>query len=240
MPPFDSIWWISAAVLFAGCLIQTAAGFGMAMIAAPVIVLLRPEWVPAVLTFSALTLSLLNLWNLRPAVQWREMSVPMVTRVPGTVVGAWILTLLTTTSLQLLVAALVLIAVVISLAGKAFAATPARLGVAGFISGITGTTTSIGGPPMALVMQHGEADTVRANLSLYFTYSCVLALASYWLIGHLDAPLALVSLSFTPSVVLGFWLGRPARRWVAARFRSVLLVLCTGAALVALAGALLS
>ena len=238
MAHFDLVWWASAAIIFAGCLVQTAAGFGLALVAAPVVVLLRPEWVPVVLTFSALVLSLLNAWNLRRAVQWRAMALPMITRIPGTVLGAWILTLLDATALQLLVAALVLLAVAISLFGKAFEATPMRLGIAGFASGITGTTTSIGGPPMALVMQHGAPDTVRANLSLYFTYSCALALASYWLIGRLDARLTLVSLSFMPGVVLGFALGRSARAWVAARFRPVLLVLCSAAALVAIAGVL--
>ena len=236
---FDLVWWLCALALAAGCLIQTALGFGMAVLAAPIIVVLRPEWVPVVLTVTALVLSLLNIWHLRRDIQLRAMLAPIITRIPGTIVGTWILLQLPVQALQLLVAGAVLLAVLVSAFGRTFEATPTRLGVAGFVSGIMGTTTSIGGPPMALVMQHGNARTIRANLALYFGYSCVLSLVSYQLSGLLTPSLWRDSLSFIPAALLGFMLGRLCQNWVDDRFRPLLLILCSVSAGLAVSGALL-
>lgn len=236
---FDLIWWLCALALAAGCLIQTALGFGMAVLAAPIIVVLRPQWVPVVLTVTALVLSLMNIWHLRRDIQIRAMLAPIITRIPGTIVGTWILLQLPVQALQLLVAGAVLLAVLVSAFGRTFEATPTRLGLAGFVSGIMGTTTSIGGPPMALVMQHGKARTIRANLALYFAYSCVLSLVSYQLSGLLTPALWRDSLSFIPAALLGFALGRLCQNWVDDRFRPLLLILCSVSAGLAVSGALL-
>lgn len=234
----DPAWWLGLAVIALGCAVQTALGFGLALIAAPLLVSWRPEWVPAVVTCAALMLSVINAVTLRAAIEWRRMLLPMLTRIPGTLLGAWLLSMLDARALQILVAATVLLGVGVSLAGRAFEATPLRLGLAGLASGFTGTTTSIGGPPMALVLQHGRAETIRANLSLYFTYSCVLSLASYRLIGRFDDALVVAGLGLLPGVLGGYALGRLGRRWADARFRPLLLALCTASAAVALFGAL--
>ncbi|GGX74631.1 sulfite exporter TauE/SafE family protein [Saccharospirillum salsuginis] len=233
----DITWWATALALAAGCFIQTALGFGMAVLAAPIIVIIRPEWVPVALTVTALSLSLMNSWHHKSDIDWRAMAAPMITRLPGTILGAWILTLLPVAALQILVAGCVFIAVLVTAFGRAFDATPTRLGIAGFFSGLMGTTTSIGGPPMALVMQHGLASATRANLSVYFTYSCILSLISYQLVGLLTPELWLQSLSFLPAALLGFFAGRLAHDWVDTRFRPLLLVLCSISAVMALAGA---
>lgn len=236
---FDLAWWIIAALLIVGCVVQTALGFGFALLAAPVAVLLRPEWMPVLLTVVGLVLSSLNLWNLRTRVRWRTMVWPLLARVPGTVVGAWVLTEVSTGVLQLMIAGMVLVAVLMSRFGKTFEATPLRLGLAGFASGVAGTTTAIGGPPMVIVMQHGAPDTVRANLAGFFAVSSVFSLVSYVAIGRLDATMAWVSLTFVPVVLAGFWLGRPLGRRIGDRFRPLVLAVCVVSALIALGGALI-
>ncbi|AJQ95923.1 sulfite exporter TauE/SafE family protein [Gynuella sunshinyii] len=235
---FDLVWWVCAIALFFGCLIQSAMGFGMAILAAPIIVLLRPEWVPVILTVTALSLSLINVWSLHTFVQWRSLGLAIITRIPGTILGAWILTIIATHVLQLTVASMVFLAVLISAYGKPFEPTPTRVGLAGFISGLMGTTTSIGGPPMALIMQHSSGNTIRANLSAYFTFSCIMSLISYQVIGLLNSDLWLASLSFLPVAIFGFLAGKLARQWVDNRFRPLLLILCTASASVAFIGAL--
>ncbi|GAA3947802.1 sulfite exporter TauE/SafE family protein [Allohahella marinimesophila] len=232
-------WAVTAAILLVGCWVQTALGFGMAVIAAPVVVMVEPEWVPVVLTITALNLSLLNSWNQRTAIEMHQLRIPFITRIPGTILGTWLLLQLNAFWLQIFVASTVLLAVLISFKGPQFQYTPARLGVAAFVSGITGTTTSIGGPPMALVMQHGAPMTVRANLSVFFVYSCALSLIGYWLADILTLELLLVSLTFVPFCLLGFFTGKQARPYVdAGRFRPLLLVICGFAGAFALVGTL--
>ncbi|TNC79470.1 MAG: sulfite exporter TauE/SafE family protein [Oleiphilus sp.] len=232
-------WLIAALSLAIGCWIQTALGFGMAVVAAPVIVFFAPEWVPIPLTVTALVLSLFNTLNQYRALEWQALKIPFLTRIPGTIVGAWLLLQIDQNGLQFAVAFCVLLAVLVSWFGKQFSYTPRRLGLAAFISGIMGTTTSVGGPPMALVMQHGRPATVRANLSLYFGYSCTLSLISYAWIGKLNEHILLVSASFIPVAALGFLLGIRSRTYVdTGRFRPLLLVLCSLSGAMALAGAI--
>lgn len=232
------LWFIAALTLLLGCSIQTALGFGMAVVAAPILILLNPLWVPIPITVVALILSIFNTWNQREFLELKELALPFITRIPGTIAGAWLLMQLSVFWLQVFVSLCVLIAVMISYYGKQFQYTPARLGVAAFVSGIMGTTTSIGGPPMALVMQHGRPNTVRANLSLYFTYSCSISLISYAYIGILNEEILLTSLSFMPVAVIGFLTGIKARNYVdQGRFRPLLLGLCSVAGVFALAGA---
>jgi len=232
------IWLISAAVLLLGCWIQTALGFGMAVVAAPIIVLIEPQWVPVVLTFTALPLCALNTWNQRDALEIKTMILPLLTRIPGTTLGVWLLLQLDTTGLRILVSLCVLLAVLITLVSGKFTATRSHLGWAGFFSGITGTTTSIGGPPMALVMQHGHPRTVRANISLFFTYGCIVSIIGYAVAGILNIELLIDSLSFLPCTLIGFYYGIRLRGYVDGdKFRPLILGLCTVAALVALIGA---
>ena len=236
---FDLIWWVIAALLIVGCIVQTALGFGFALLAAPVAVLLRPEWMPVLLTLVGLVL---------------ERTQPVATASQGAVArhgvaadrasaghrgGRVDLAVASVGAVQAMIAGMVLLAVVMSRFGRKYEATPLRLGLAGFASGVAGTTTAIGGPPMVIVMQHGAPDTVRANLAWFFVCSSVFSLVSYTFIGRLDASQAMVYLSFVPVAVVGYWLGRPVGRRVGERFRPLVLGVCVVSAVIALAGALL-
>lgn len=230
----DSTWLYAALALLAGCTIQTAVGFGMALIAAPIIVMINPLWVPYVLTVTALALSLGNTWNQRHDIQWEQLVPPMISRIPGTVIGTWVLALIAVQWLQVIVAVMVLLTIFVTMRMKPFASTPFNMGVAGFVSGITGTTTGIGGPPMALVMQHSEGKHARANLSVYFVFSCVVSLIGYMWAGLMSPDQWVVSITMIPVAISGFYLGKVLRPWVDNRFRPVLLFTCGVSATVAL------
>jgi uncharacterized membrane protein YfcA len=209
-------------------------GFGMALLAAPIIVLLNPAWVPMVLTTTALFLSVANTWHQKRYLNLRSLAPAFVTRIPGTLFGAWCLLNLNVHHLQLLVAAAVLVAVAVSTLKLEFQSTPTRMAWAGCISGFMGTTTSIGGPPMALIMQYEAPTNVRANLSAYFTYSCLLSMAVYISAGLFTRDIMWACVSFLPCAFFGFVLGVKVRPYVdGGRFRPLLLAMCTLAALVA-------
>lgn len=236
---FTADWLLCAVILIFGCAIQTAVGFGMAVIAAPLIMLLQPQWVPFVLTFTALTLSVMNAWHQRAHLQFSMVLPAAISRIPGTVVGAWFLVSISLAWLHLVVAICVLLGVLVSLINIRFEATATRMSIAGFFSGFMGTTTSIGGPPMALVLQHADPKTVRANLGFYFAYACVISMISYAITGLLTWSVMLTCVSFFPSAVLGFALGKRLHGKVEGEhFRFVILFLCGAASLIALFGAL--
>lgn len=230
----ETSWWYCALALLVGCIVQTAVGFGLALVSAPVIVMIKPEWVPYVLSMTALILSVKNAFNQRADIQWRVLMPAIFTRVPGTMVGTWILLSINLMWLQLMVAITVLLAIFVTARMKPFASTPLNMGVAGFCSGITGTTTSIGGPPMALVMQHSEGRHTRANLSIYFLYSSALSIMFYHGSGLMNDGLWLASLSMLPIAIIGFVVGKRLQKHVDKRFRPLLLVICSASACAAI------
>lgn len=237
LPQLDIYWFICAAALLIGCTLQAAIGFGMALISAPIIVMVKPQWVPYIMAVMALTVSLNTVRDQFSDIQWRNMLSPMIARIPGTILGTWLLVVMSLQHLQIAVALMVMLSVFITMRLKPFPATNTNLGIAGFVSGITGTTTSIGGPPIALVMQHSAGATARANLSLFFVYSCIISIAGYHMAGLMTPQTWLVGLSLAPIAFVGFWLGKRVQKFVDNRFRPILLTMCTLSALTALSNA---
>ena len=96
----------------------------------------------------------------------------------------------------LAVAVMVLLAVVLSPGAGRGAGTTQHPGLAGLLSGLAGTATSIGGPPVALLYQHRPPQQIRSTLAVVFTVGAAISLVGIWLGGHLDTdalPLACCS-----------------------------------------------
>lgn len=77
----------SAAIAF-GALVQGAVGFGMALVAAPLLVLIRPQLVPGPLLVSGLALTLLVARRERDSIDLLGVKWGLVGRVPGVAIGA--------------------------------------------------------------------------------------------------------------------------------------------------------
>ena len=60
---FDSINFLAIGLIFLGSYVQTAIGFGLAIVAAPLLILWAPEYVPAPICLVALFISLMNAMN---------------------------------------------------------------------------------------------------------------------------------------------------------------------------------
>jgi hypothetical protein len=76
---------------------------------------------------------------------------------------------------------------------------------AGFLSGFMGTSSSIGGPPMALLLQHEENDFIRANMAAFFCVSCLMSLIMLAIIGRFGVQQILISLPLMPATLAGYW-----------------------------------
>ncbi|MBA3292458.1 MAG: sulfite exporter TauE/SafE family protein, partial [Geodermatophilaceae bacterium] len=93
--------------------------------------------------------------------------------------------------------------------------------------GVTGTATSIGGPPMALLYQRREPDQSRATLGVYFLVGAILSLVGLALTGQLQARDGVIALALSPVLVLAFLLSGLLRRRVRARtVRAGMLSIC--------------
>ncbi|MDN3697370.1 MULTISPECIES: sulfite exporter TauE/SafE family protein [Vibrio] len=191
-------------LIFLGSFVQTAIGFGLAIVAAPLLFQLSPDYVPAPICLVALFISILNALKHRANVSIGGLKMALIGRVPGSIAGGMLLLVVSTDVLSLWLGFLVLFAVMVSMLPFRIEPTPIRMGIAGFFSGFFGTSSSIGGPPMALLLQHQDANQLRGNLSAFFVFSSLISLIVQIPIGFFTLHHVFITIPLIPASWLGY------------------------------------
>ena len=196
---------IATAVIFIGSFVQSSLGFGLAIISAPVLFFLDPLYVPAPITVAALTLSLANAAKHSNSISFSGLKFALIGRIPGTIAGGLLLFWISVDQLALWLGMSVIAAVLLSFSRIVLRPTPKAMFSAGFLSGFMGTSTSIGGPPMALLLQHEDSDFIRANMAAFFCVSCLMSLTMLAILGRFELRHIMISLPLMPATLLGYW-----------------------------------
>ncbi len=228
-------WTLTALAMavFVGSAMQGAVGLGVGLVVAPLLGLTEPELLPGLALWLAMAYPLLTLTRDWRSADARGLAWALAARVPGTAVGVWLVAITPIRVLSALVGAMVLLAVALTARSVHLKLTrPALLG-AGFVSGITGTATSIGGPPMAIVYQREEPDVLRSTLGVYFFVGAAFSLVGLGATGEMTLQEFHLFLLLTPMLILGFVISGPIREQLdPARVRGVLLSVCAAGAAV--------
>jgi uncharacterized membrane protein YfcA len=202
---------IAIAVLLASCL-QASIGFGMGMLAAPVVALVDPSLIPGTLIMLASLVTLLVVIRERTAIDVSGTGWALVGRVPGTVAGALLLAAIPERALAILIAAVVLGGVAVTSMGWIPAPRRRNLMLAGATSGVLGTATAIGGPPMALVWQRSSGAELRGTMAGFFLIGSVLSIVMLVITGSIDADTFRWFALLIPVTLLGYALSRLANK----------------------------
>lgn len=226
-------------LIMAGSMVQGSLGFGLAVVVSPIFMLVDPRLVPVTLLINALAISIWHSWSLRRHIVWRELVSAFVGRIPGSLAAVYLLSHVPQRTLAFIVGGSVLLAVMVSLGRFEIPRNRVSAVIAGFFSGLMGTSSGIGGPPMALLYQKVERDKARANLSFYFVLSCIISLLLLAQAHRVDQQVFQLSLSMIPAALVGTWLARYPLRLVNRRvFQLGILSLCSIAALTVIVNAL--
>jgi len=156
-----SVLAVLAVTVLVGAAVQGLVGLGVGLVAAPVTTLLAPELMPGLLLWLSAVMPLVTLVREHDAIDWRGLGWSVPARVPGTVVGVALVAWFSERELGVAVGLMVLVAVVLTVKTVRLPVNRTTLLSAGFVSGATGTATSIGGPPLALLYQHRDPRQVR-------------------------------------------------------------------------------
>lgn len=221
--------------------VQGYVGLGISIVAAPLLLMLNPAFVPGPLLASGLLLTVLIVGREHRAIRWQGIGFCFFGRLFGIAPALWMLTHVSQRAYDLSFGVLVLLAVALSLIGRGFTATAPRLWGAGVASGFMGTLSSIGGPPLALVYQHSPPVELRATLSLHFIVGGTLAIAGLASVGRFGGDEVVLATVLLPGVAVGFavsrWLLRHTRQRNA---RPAVLALAACAGLIVLVRAALA
>ncbi len=223
---------LACVIIAVGSMVQTAIGFGLGLIAVPFLVLIDPAMVPAPIVMIAFVQLAISAWVHRCDIQWPVLWLALIGRLPGTVLAVWLMSITGIEGIKVFIGCAVLIAVVLSLLNISAEPNGRNHIIAGFFSGLSGTTTSIGGPPIALLYQQQQGDFVRANLSAYFAIGSLVSLGGMAAGGFVTEQSWIYVSYFLPATLIGVWLGMKLRHALKPTFmRPAILILCTGSAL---------
>jgi uncharacterized membrane protein YfcA len=218
--------------------VQGSIGFGAGLLAAPVLLLIDPAFAPAPMLVSNLVLTMLVARREWSSVDFHALRFIVGGRLVGTILAAGVLAKISGAGFDLLFGMLVLIAVVLSLLGGGYPRSPRNLSIAGIASGLMGTLSSIGGPPVALVYQGTDPSRFRATLGVHLIVGATLSLIAVWSVGRFGTTELMLAGVLIPAALTGFWLSRFGIDLVeAGHIRWAVLVLSTLSALVILSRA---
>ena len=222
---------VFAAVLV-GATVQTVVGLGVGLTAAPVITLLEPALMPGVMIALAFVLPCVTLVHDHADIDWGGLGWSLPPRVVGTAVGVWVVATFTADQLGVFIGSIVLLAVVLTWHAVTVPVTRSTLGGAGFVGGVTGTATSIGGPPFALLYQHRPPAQIRSTMAVYFLIGAAISLVGLTISGDLERHQLAVAGLLVPALGLGVLVGVPLRRALPAdRVRPAVLLVSAASSL---------
>ncbi len=222
---------VCVAIAFVGAAVQASVGIGFGLLASPILAMIDTAFVPGAILVAIIPLTLSVSIGSFSQIDHRGAGLAVLGRVPGVVAGAIVAASVSDRSIAIGLGCVVLIAVAMSVWLPSVPVTPVRTVAAGSVSGFMGTTTGVGGPPMALLYQRTDPAVVRATLSAYFFAGTLMSIVALTIAGDIGVRQLRLALLLVPGVLLGV----VASRWVKQHlmgpwFRPSLLVLCAASA----------
>ena len=222
-----------------GAFAQGTVGFGLNLVAAPIVGLVAPRMLPAAMVLVGSPISLTIAVRERRHIDWSGVRWTTLGRVPGTLLGVVVVTAVPSRELSAVVGVVVLLAAIVSMIGNDHPIT-AKLSIgAGAVSGLMDTTAAVGGPPLALLYQHQAASRVRSTLATCFLAGTVLSLTALGAAGEVEWWHVVAVTSLLPALAIGLGLAHLAARHLVDRsIRPAVLVFAAAAGISAIARAL--
>jgi uncharacterized membrane protein YfcA len=209
-----SIWGyciVAATIMFASAL-QASIGFGIGLLSAPIIALVDPALIPGTLIMVATLVTLIVVVREREDIDLHGTKWALVGRIPGTIAGALLLLVLPERGLAIMLALVVLVGVGLTSLGWIPVARRRNVVLAGAASGVLGTATAIGGPPMALVWQRKEGAGLRGTMSGFFLVGSILSIVALAATGAVNGHTMVMFAILVPAALIGYVLSHGLNR----------------------------
>jgi uncharacterized protein len=201
------IFWGALAIL-CGAVVQGTTGFGIALVAVPVLMqIMPPETVPPMMVVLSLANNAVVLARAWRSVRLRLVLPLIIGGLIGLPFGIWILEVLDPTSIKVAVGLGVVLMAVTMLLGWRRRLRHQRTGLAavGLLGGVLHTSTSVSGPPVIIFLanQGVEKDQFRANVIAFFTVLNAISIPMFWFTGLLTVAEVKLALVYLIPLVLG-------------------------------------
>jgi len=198
---------LAAIVITIASVVQRVSGVGGGFIAVPLLAMIDLAYVPGALIFATLVLSTPMAWQERQAIDYHNVPAILVAFIPGAVIGAWTLSMISPDRLGLVFGLVILLAVFITASGLHVPLNRRTGSVAGLVAGIMGGSSGIGAPVLAILYHRQSAPTLRATLALLYTCCSLLILIALGIFGNFGRGEFFTGLWLMPGFIVGYVLG---------------------------------
>jgi len=197
---------MALAIVAVAATVQGVVGIGFNVLAVPALLLVNPVLAPVPSLILAVPLTVWQLLRERGTIDRTGVLWIVIGRVPGGLIGLWLLLVLTDTALHVAIALIVLAAVLAVWRGKAIRRTRRTEFATGVASGITGIVGAIGGPPVGLLYRNAPPAVMRPTVAVVFTIGIALSLSLRAAGGKITSDDLEIALMLLPAMVAGFGL----------------------------------
>jgi uncharacterized protein len=194
---------IAVTIMAMGSALQASVGIGLALLVVPLLALVDQSFIPGPMLLAGVMLASLTAYRERTAIDVAALRSSLIGLAIGTILGALALKLASGPHLDKVFGGLVLLAVLLSVSGYKFNATPRSLMVAGGAAGMMGAMVGIHGPPISLVFQDTQPRVARAMLGAFFSVAYLGAVAALAAFGLFGIPELVRAAILLPGVVVG-------------------------------------
>lgn len=236
----DPLILAAVLIMFAAATIQGIAGFGRALIAAPLIALFIPaDETVVIMIMLGFVGAMVMVIKTHRHLHLKRM-IPMVAfGVLGSIAGVRILSILPVKELKIVMGAFIIVSAVILATGFRVKIKNEKIAysAAGFLGGLTNGAISFGGPPTVLFLQNmnEEKNAFRANLSFFFLIIGLVGSVNLLINGMLSGSLAVQAGILSVPTILGTFFGNfLSHRFPEEIFRKIVLAILFAAGLMAI------
>lgn len=207
-----AVFSLVLAVIFFSTLIRSTFGFGNALIAMPLLVLLiGVRAASPLVALAGSVISILMLVQGWRALQWKDTLVLLAASLPGIPLGLLLLTSVPESAVKFILGLILIGFGLYNLSGIQLPSlsSPWLAFPSGLLAGVLGGAYNTNGPPVIIyaVFRGWDKDQFRASLQGFFLISNLLIIAGHGLSGLWTGEIALYFLGSIPLVGLAVYLG---------------------------------
>lgn len=196
---------------FISTLIQSLTGFGLAIVATPLFLMVYDvKQVVILLKLICAVINVVFLFTLFKHVDWKFLRILFFASLASQPLGLLIFQIAPNNLLKIFLSVVILLfLLLISIKPITIKETNFKTALAGFLSGILTIATSMGGPPLILYLANTQRDKVslRATCIAFFAFTNISSLIVF-LWGGVDLSFALSQMIYLlPACFVGLWVG---------------------------------
>ncbi len=231
---FSAPWILALGTVFFAAFVRGMSGFGFALVLAPILLLIvNPKEMVVIIMFLSFLGHILVLYRSYRNVDLKRVLPIMISSLFGIPLGVLIINAIAPSLLKIIVGITILCFTIPIAFGyyKSFANERFSGGLAGFLSGILATSTSLAGPPVVIFMhsQNWPKEKIHSNLAAQLMVITISSLVALYISGDVSPDLIITAASFAPVMFIGIYAGMSLFRCTSARFfknLSAIIVIC--------------